>query len=314
MVACGGAWNGPGSPLTALADVRPGARRAATRWRSPTGGVRWWRVAATPLDDGRMLYEITDETDHHDTDGSTTARWQLNRMEWISMRLVDLEPRRRQRPVLRGAHRGGRWLPDVPHDRHGLVAGLHVDDRERLVAALDRAIEERERFAVVARGYLDRARLLERVFEWRGEVLCDPRPTHRVLGIVRNITEHHRDRAELTFLAEDDPLTGVANRRRIGSRIADCAVGPRGGALLMIDIDNLEDINDLRGHVVGDLIIRRVAAAVAGQFGPDALLGRLGGDEFAVIVPGGTAPAALALASSSARRCRRDGGRTRPCT
>jgi diguanylate cyclase (GGDEF)-like protein len=149
----------------------------------------------------------------------------------------------------------------------------------------------------VARGYLDRARLIERVFEWRGEVLCDAagRPT-RVLGTVRNITEHYRDRAELTFLAEHDPLTGVANRRRIGSRIADCAVDPRGGALLMIDIDNFKDINDLRGHVVGDLIIRRVAAAVAAEIGPEALLGRLGGDEFAVILPGGTGAAALALA------------------
>jgi diguanylate cyclase (GGDEF)-like protein len=298
VASCGGAWNGPGSPLAALADVGSGARRAPTRWRSPTGGIRWWRVAATPLDDGRMLYEITDETDHHDTDGSTTAKWQLNRMEWISRQgswiwNLDDDSVQFSEALIAAVE----WLPDVPHDRHGLVAGLHVEDRGRVVAALDRAIEQRERFAVVARGYLDRARLLERVFEWRGEVLCDAagRPT-RVLGIVRNITEHYRDRAELTFLAEHDPLTGVANRRRIGSRIADCAVDPRGGALLMIDIDNFKDINDLRGHVVGDLIIRRVAAAVAGQIGPDALLGRLGGDEFAVIVPGGTAPAALALA------------------
>ena len=73
----------------------------------------------------------------------------------------------------------------------------------------------------------------------------------------------------------------------------------------MIDIDNFKDINDLRGHVVGDLIIRRVAAAVAGQIGPDALLGRLGGDEFAVIVPGGTAPRRRwRWPSGSARRCR----------
>ena len=47
------------------------------------------------------------------------------------------------------------WLPDVPHNRHGLVAGLHSDDRAMLVAALDRAIEKQERFTVVARGYLD---------------------------------------------------------------------------------------------------------------------------------------------------------------
>jgi diguanylate cyclase (GGDEF)-like protein len=296
VASCGGDWNGPGSPLAALADVRSGARRTPTRWPSPTGGTRWLWVTATPLDDDRMLYEITDETDH--ADGSAAAQWRLDRMEWISRQgswIWNLDDGSVQFSEALVA--AVEWLPDVPHDRHGLVAGVHVDDRAGVVVALDRAIEQRGRFAVVARGYLDRARLRERVFEWRGEVLCDAAglPTH-VIGIVRNNTEHYHDRAELTFLAEHDPLTGVANRRRIGSRIADCAVDPRGGALLMIDIDNFKDINDLRGHVVGDLIIRRVAAAVTGQIGPDALLGRLGGDEFAVIVPGGTAAAALALA------------------
>ncbi len=302
VVSAGGTWRGPGSPLGVLAGVRSDAGRVPIRWQSPSAGVRWWQVDARPLDDGRTLYGITDETDRYAADGQDnspmTALWRLNRLEWIG----------RQGSWIWNLDDGSvefsealvaavEWLPDVPHDRHGLVAGLHTDDRARLVEALDRAIERRGRFTVVARGYLDRARLIERVFEWRGEALCDAtgRPT-RVLGTVRNITEQNHDRAELTFLAEHDPLTGVANRRRIGSRIADCAADPSGGALLMIDIDNFKDINDLRGHVVGDLIIRRVAAAVGAQIGPDALLGRLGGDEFAVIVPHGTAPAALALA------------------
>ena len=302
VVPRGGAWSGPGSPLGVLTGVRSDSRRVPLRWPSPSGGIRWWQVDARPLGGERTLYQISDETDRYDADGRDTgpmaAQWRLNRLEWIGrqgswMWNLDDGSVEFSEALVAAVE----WLPDVPHDRHGLVAGLHSDDRAMLVAALDRAIEKQERFTVVARGYLDRARIVERVFEWRGEVLCDAagRPT-RVLGTVRNITEHYHDRAELTFLAEHDPLTGVANRRRIGSRIADCAANPDGGALLMIDIDNFKDINDLRGHVVGDLIIRRVAAAVGAHIGPDALLGRLGGDEFAVIVPGGTATAALALA------------------
>ena len=279
VASCGGGWSGPGSPLGALATVRVGARRIPTRWASPSGGIRWWQVAATALDGGRTLYEITDETDRYDADGrdagAVAAQWRFNRVERIGRQgswiwHVDDDTVEFSETLMASVE----WLPDVPHNRHGLVAGLHDDDRAELVAALDRAVEGCARFSVVARGYLDRARLVERVFEWRGEVLCDAagRPT-RVLGTVRNITEHFHDRAELTFLAEHDPLTGVANRRRIGSAIADCAADPRGGALLMIDIDNFKDINDLRGHVVGDLIIRRVATAVAGEIGPDAFWG-----------------------------------------
>ena len=302
VVSAGGDWSGPGSPLDVLAGVRAGAQRVPTRWPSPSGGTRWWQVDARLLGDNRTLYQITDETDRYDADGhdagSMAALWRLNRLEWIGRQgswIWNLDDGTVEFSEALVA--AAEWLPDVPHDRDGLLTGLHNDDRATIVAALDRALETRERFAVVARGYLDRARIVERVFEWRGEVLCDAtgRPT-RVLGTVRNITEQYHDRAELTFLAEHDPLTGVANRRRIASRIADCAANPEGGALLMIDIDNFKDINDLRGHVVGDLIIRRVAAAVGAQIGPDALLGRLGGDEFAVIVPGGTAAAALALA------------------
>ena len=178
VVPAGGAWSGPGSPLEVLAGVRSGARRIPVRWPSPSGAVRWWRVDARRSTTTRMLYEITDETDRYDADGHdtgpTAAQWRLNRMEWIS----------RQGSWIWNLDDGSvefsealvaavEWLPDVPHDRHGLVAGLHADDRERLVAALDRAIEQRERFTVVARGYLDRARIVERVFEWRGEVLCD---------------------------------------------------------------------------------------------------------------------------------------------
>ena len=223
VASCGGAWGGPGSPLGALATCgsgpaasRPGGRR---RRAASAGG----RSPPPPLDGGRTLYEITDETDRYDADGrdagAVAAQWRFNRVERIGRQgswiwHVDDDSVEFSETLMASVE----WLPDVPHDRHGLVAGLHDDDRAELVAALDRAVEER--CAVLRRGpRLPRpgpARRAGLRVARRG-ALRRRGPSHPGAGHVRNITEHYHDRAELTFLAEHDPLTGVANRRRIGS-------------------------------------------------------------------------------------------------
>jgi diguanylate cyclase (GGDEF)-like protein len=125
-----------------------------------------------------------------------------------------------------------------------------------------------------------------RTFESRAEVFADAdgRPM-RVMGTSRDITEEHRARTELAYLAGHDPLTGIANRRRITARLAECAAEPAGATLLLIDIDHFKDINDLRGHAAGDRVIRRIAATVSACLSEGALLGRLGGDEFAAVLP-----------------------------
>jgi diguanylate cyclase (GGDEF)-like protein/PAS domain S-box-containing protein len=296
----GGTWSGPGSPIDGLAAVISGARRTPTRWPSPSG-IRWWQVSASPLD-GATLYEITDETDRFDADGRdlgpSTAQWRLAGIERMGAQgswVWNLESGAVEYSETLMKMFG--WQPDTSIDADMAIDTIHPDDRDYVRAVVREAIRERRAFSYVARVFLDSARRSERIFECHGEVLCDARGVAtRMMAVLRDVTQQHRDRAELTFLAEHDPLTGVANRRRIGSRIADCAADPRGGSLLMIDIDNFKDINDLRGHAVGDLIIRRVASTVAAQIGPDALLGRLGGDEFAVILPGAPLAEGLALA------------------
>ena len=72
-----------------------------------------------------------------------------------------------------------------------------------------------------------------------------------------------RARDELAYLADHDPLTGVANRRRFTARLAECLHADRGPALLLVDVDHFKDINDIRGHAAGDRVMRTLARTLA---------------------------------------------------
>jgi diguanylate cyclase (GGDEF)-like protein len=296
----GGGWTGPASALGALRELRSGARRVPVRWSSPQGDTRWWQAACTVLDPvtGDLLYEISDETDRYDADGRDlgppTAQWRLSRLEamagmgsYVWNVLTD------RISWSEALLRRFRLLPHTEMDLAGYLARLHPDDVALTRSVVERALADRQPFTYTHRLLIDGA---ERWFECYGEVFCTPAGTPtRVLGTARDVTEQHRDRQELAYLADHDPLTGIANRRRIGARLAECARAA-GCALLLIDIDNFKDTNDLLGHGVGDQVICQVARTIAVRLGPDALLGRLGGDEFAVVVPDRDPTRALELA------------------
>jgi diguanylate cyclase (GGDEF)-like protein len=104
---------------------------------------------------------------------------------------------------------------------------------------------------------------------------------------------------ELREAARVDPLTGVANRLRLGEDL-DMVAGrkvERGeGAVLMIDIDRFKDYNDGHGHLAGDHVLRQVADALAANTRPSDRVYRYGGEEFLVLLPGATIIDALAVA------------------
>jgi diguanylate cyclase (GGDEF)-like protein len=89
-----------------------------------------------------------------------------------------------------------------------------------------------------------------------------------------------------------DPLTGLHNRRFFAEVMAHrMQIAKRDGdtaLVLLIDLDGFKQVNDTRGHPVGDGLLRDVAARLSACVGPEDVVMRLGGDEFAVVRLGRT--------------------------
>ena len=100
----------------------------------------------------------------------------------------------------------------------------------------------------------------------------------------------------IEHLAEHDALTGLANRAALTCGLEAMANDPRGGALLMVDLDRLKSTNERHGHLVGDAMLRVAAERLRLAVRPSDLVARLGGDEFAVLVFGVCGEAALSAA------------------
>ena len=108
-----------------------------------------------------------------------------------------------------------------------------------------------------------------------------------------------RTEAELRFLADHDSLTGLVNRRRFRAELDQyvsfaARYGGR-GAVMVIDIDGLKEVNDRSGHRAGDNLIRRVSEVMRERVRATDIVARLSGDEFAVLMPQTDTAGALQL-------------------
>lgn len=106
---------------------------------------------------------------------------------------------------------------------------------------------------------------------------------------------------QLAALANQDGMTGLANRRRFDEALGDEWSRARRGrlplSLMLVDVDHFKKFNDRFGHLAGDDCLRRVAGALGESASrPGDLAARYGGEEFALVLPDTSGEGALELA------------------
>ncbi len=110
----------------------------------------------------------------------------------------------------------------------------------------------------------------------------------KIEGSLQDVTDKSRATEELNFLANNDPLTKVLNRRGIEKAYLDAALGLSQGkplALAYLDLDRFKLINDLYGHNAGDEVLQQVCKRVTDVVSGAIRVGRVGGDEFVIVMP-----------------------------
>jgi diguanylate cyclase (GGDEF)-like protein len=172
---------------------------------------------------------------------------------------------------------------DLPHTLKEWFALVHVDDRERVRAAVLNAASSNQPFAeegriVTRRGILHlsaRAALLA----------SDP---NRWAGTASDITAQKIRQQLFEHQAVHDALTGLPNRRLLDDRLRHALTRAqresRMLALLFIDLDGFKSVNDSVGHKGGDALLHEAALRLQDTVRQADTLARTGGDEFMLML------------------------------
>ncbi|MCA1056557.1 sensor domain-containing diguanylate cyclase [Rossellomorea aquimaris] len=106
-----------------------------------------------------------------------------------------------------------------------------------------------------------------------------------IQGIIRNVDDKVTLQKELEYKATHDSLTGLFNRECFEAdmqKCDQCEDIPVG--LIICDLDNLKQINDRRGHKMGDRLLMETSDILRNISGDKVSVCRIGGDEFAILI------------------------------
>lgn len=193
-----------------------------------------------------------------------------------------------------------RWtaLFDLPGggaaDLSSWTAALHPQDRAPLEREL-LALRDGQQSEIRFRFRIDGGVRGWRRAEGRAIVRVDSQGRRRLSGSVADVTERAVAEEVLTRTAFTDALTELPNRPAFLERVAHALARARrvpqaGFAVLLLDLDRFQVLNDSLGHAAGDALLVDVGRRLRACLRPGDVVARLSGDEFAVLVELNGAP------------------------
>ncbi|MEL6346179.1 MAG: diguanylate cyclase [Myxococcota bacterium] len=245
------------------------------------GGTIYLRLKAAALGDTLLLtmVDITDEMQ---------ALKALSRLQVILDRASDM---------ISTHHADGRFEQVTPscqrilgyacHELIGvpLQTLLHPDDRDVLSRHEGRG------------GDAIRCRMRRRDGDWIWlEMAFNAAWTEdgeKLIVVSRDVSRQHALEQELLALIQQDPLTGLLNRRAAFEALHSFPYTPdRPLTMAILDLDHFKRINDTYGHPAGDQALKVFAELLRDNLRGSDLMARIGGEEFMILLPGANPEAA----------------------
>lgn len=247
---------------------------------------RWFCMSVTPLGDGVVITH-TNITEHKQAVESVRIREEFFRMiaenveEFIAV--LDLQGQR-----LYNSPSYARFFADVESMKGtNSFSDVHPEDLERVERTFRETVHSGRSHHLIYRLVLANGSI--RHMESCGVLIRNSQgqATH-VVVVSRDISERIESEKEILSLAFYDTLTQLPNRRLLNDRLNQAmAASMRSGsygALMLLDLDNFKMLNDIYGHMVGDLLLIEVARRLTSCVREMDTVARFGGDEFVVLL------------------------------
>ena len=169
---------------------------------------------------------------------------------------------------------------------------IHPDDFETYKTNVRAVMESNFRDKDVTRTFEARILVAHRTYHYakfRHSVVINPYDNHlHSFVIIHDIDKKKKEELIIFDKANKDSLTELYNRSSFelhSKLIINPLVNSKGKCgFLIVDIDDFKNVNDLHGHIQGDILLRKVAALLKKEFKQPNVVGRLGGDEFVVLL------------------------------